>query len=458
MKAKYAPGERNTRLGRLPPKDLPAVLGHRMHQRNFVYIQSLIARLRNLRASSDYYEFHNDLVAFMYGADEWRDQCAKVELLLRDGADCDPSWRTVDWRLERIVADRVCRQLRCVGDGLAWKALAYERPLIVALGTNRSNPSLSSKKGFACELRVLKDTWENEGHFAMLHDVTNCLTVGDLTICSQMHAPWVDRAKHTCNPERWVVAEVKNRNGKCMTVRRGKQLDRMQMVVDAVVNGTALVGDDGVPRQLFRSTRQLKTHLRRVAAILEEASNSGHSTRRIQRNWVLSGRAPAQALKSGLSQKDLKTTDDRALIEAGFTEGRPRFLLSSADILGLSRGCAPFSIFPFSPEICAALTCDYLAFLSVLEVTAVDDALLAAGFEQVQEITPIDLSQGDRPVVRGLVKGKAMSINGAGLNQIMLESVDIKRQAEAMIEYCSRPDATPAIGVLTLKNERATWR
>jgi len=459
MKARYAPSERNARLVSLPPKDLFDVLSHPMHQRNFENIQVLISRLRNLRSPSEYYEFQNDLVGFMYGADEWRSQCAEIELLVRGGIDCDPSWRAIDWRLERMVADRICRQLRCVGDGLAWKAFSYERHLITALGANRSNPNLFGKEGFGCELTVLKDTWENEGHFAILHDITNCLSVGDLTTCSQMHAPWVKGAKHTCNPERWVVAEVKEEHGQCKTVNRGgKQLDRMAMVVDAVVNGAPLVGEDGVQRKFFRSAEQFKTHLRQVAAVLEEAAITGHSTRRIQRHWVLSARAPAQALKSGLSQKDLNAEADSALGQAGFTAGRPRFVISSADILRLTPGCAPFSIYPFSPEICAALICDYVAFLSVLEITALTEAMLAVGFKQVEEITPIDLTQGGRPVVRGLARGKVMSIDNSGLQQMMLELVDLKRQGEAMIEYCSRPSTVPAVGMLTLKNERATWK
>ena len=109
-------------------------------------------------------------------------------------------------------------------------------------------------------------------------------------------------------------------------------------------------------------------------------------------------------------------------------------------------------------DICAALICDYLAFVSMLGINALTDALLAAGFTGVQEIRPIDLSQHDRAVVRGIIKTKAMSINNGALAQIVFEAVDLKREAEAMLEYSLRPDTTPAIGVLTLKNERATWR
>lgn len=456
-KGKYASSERNARLGSLSEADLRQVLGHERHQLNLALIGSLVARLKKLSTASDFYDFHRDLIAHVYAADEWRAQCAEIELRLRGGSDADPEWQAVDWRLERIVADRICRQLRCVGDGLAWKALAFERHLIVALGTNRSNPNLYGKEGLGCELRVLQDTWDTDGHFAILHDVTNCLTVGDVTTCSLMHAPWVKAERHTCNAERWVIAEVKNVSGVCKTVRRGRQLARMQMVVDAVVNDAPLVGDDRVERFFFKSTKQFKTHLRRLGAALEEAWKTGHSLSQLQRYWIVSGRAPIQALQSGMPPAERKAKEDKALIQAGLNTVRDRVLFSSADSLRLAPGCAPFSIYPFSPEICAALICDYLAYVSMIGVTALSDAMTAAGFTHVEEVQPVDLTQGDRAVVRGAIKNKAMSINGAALNQILLETIDLRRLAEAMAEYCQTRSGTPATGMITMKNERATW-
>jgi hypothetical protein len=93
----------------------------------------------------------------------------------------------------------------------------------------------------------------------------------------------------------------------------------------------------------------------------------------------------------------------------------------------------------------------------MLGITALADALSGAGFDPVQEAQPIDLSDGDRPVVRGAMKNTAISINGAALNQILLETVDLRRLAEAMAESCQARSGPPATGMVTMKNERATW-
>jgi hypothetical protein len=272
-----------------------------------------------------------------------------------------------------------------------------------------------------------------------------------------MHAPWVNADSHTCYAERWVIAEVKSIRGQCKTRFRGKQLKKAQMVIDALVNNSPLVGDDGVPRYFFKSTKQFKTHLRELGKALDEAWTGGHSLKRLQRYWVVSGRASIQAWESGMPPQERKAKEDKALIQAGLNVARDRVLFSSADSLRLAPGCAPFSIYPFSAEICAALICDYLAYVSMLGITALSDALSFAGFKHVEEIQPVDLAQGDRAVVRGAIKNKAMSINGAALNQILLETIDLRRLAEAMAEYSLSRIGAPATGMVTMKNERATW-
>jgi hypothetical protein len=158
-----------------------------------------------------------------------------------------------------------------------------------------------------------------------------------------------------------------------------------------------------------------------------------------------------------MSPDEAKAKEAKALVQAGLNTVHDRVSFSSADSLRLAPGCAPFSIYPFPAHICAALICDYMAYASMLGIDALSDALSAAGFKHVEDVQPIDLSQGDRPVVRGAIANAAMSINGAALNQILLEVIDLKRQTEAMAEYCASPNAKRATGTLTLKNERATW-
>ena len=87
-------------------------------------------------------------------------------------------------RLEIDVLKRIRRQLRSVGDGLLWKAVGYNRGYAYAIwdGPGSGNAALSDPVGLAAELAAVERLWEGEGSLAVMHDLTNCGRIGDLTI------------------------------------------------------------------------------------------------------------------------------------------------------------------------------------------------------------------------------------------------------------------------------------
>ena len=57
----------------------------------------------------------------------------------------------------------------------------YDRRAIIALSRNDS-PGLSyNKLGLNAELTAIEELWKSDGHFALHHDSTNSLRIGDLT-------------------------------------------------------------------------------------------------------------------------------------------------------------------------------------------------------------------------------------------------------------------------------------
>ena len=71
--------------------------------------------------------------------------------------------------------------LRQVGDGIAWRALRYDRGALTILGEGERVGRLAQGIGHDAELAELGRLWEEEGVFAMHNDLTNCLRHGDLT-------------------------------------------------------------------------------------------------------------------------------------------------------------------------------------------------------------------------------------------------------------------------------------
>jgi len=458
MKAKYEPGERARRLIALSHELGGKVLSHPRQAHALRLVTQLISALRAATTADALYEFQQQLLRLIYGADEWRAHCSEIELLLRGGFDADPAWRSVDWQLERIVADRVARQLRSVADALAWRVFRYDRRLVFALSNGRRVSNIYGKEGFWCELTVIGETWASEGHFALLNDATSCVRIADVTTCSRLHAQKLPKA-HECTPETHLLNEVKNIGGRCVTRHRGRQLERMQAVVDAI-NGDAPVRevDTGQLYYTFRSNQQLKTHLKKVEPILEQAYHMGFACDRIQRDWMV------VAVRADISQAQLQTLQGRERDEmrrSNLIANQDRFQVPSLDTLGLAPTLAPFAIYPFRPEICAALTCDYLSIRPVLGINALFNALGSTGFHHITRPERIDISRPELPVVMGAIGKKAMSINGSALQQILFEFIDLKRLALAMKDYClsyDQPVNGQRVGVLVFRNERGTWR
>jgi hypothetical protein len=79
--------------------------------------------------------------------------------------------------------------LRCLGDGLAWKVVDFDRRAITVMGDGRRVGRLADDAGLQAELAELSRLWNREGRFAIHNDLTNCLRHGDLTIPTRLDGP-----------------------------------------------------------------------------------------------------------------------------------------------------------------------------------------------------------------------------------------------------------------------------
>ncbi len=79
--------------------------------------------------------------------------------------------------------------LRCVGDGIAWKAVGYDRRAVSVMGDGRRVGRLADEQGLQAELAEMRRLLVEEGRFAIHNDATNCLRHGDLTIPTRLTGP-----------------------------------------------------------------------------------------------------------------------------------------------------------------------------------------------------------------------------------------------------------------------------
>jgi 5S rRNA maturation endonuclease (ribonuclease M5) len=73
------------------------------------------------------------------------------------------------------------------GDALVWILFKGAVHKIVALSTNKPNPPIPEDLSLQVMLRVAEGLANADAGFPIIHDVTNCLRVGDLTFCDMLN-------------------------------------------------------------------------------------------------------------------------------------------------------------------------------------------------------------------------------------------------------------------------------
>ncbi len=157
-------------------------------------IVEFITQLQAARKPQDYVGLHRSalahLIAYQEAADEAIAQRMEIRRRIRELAREEP--KPIEAIQEQqALLDRVVNQeatlkavhhlVRAVGDGIAWRALRYDRRAFTVLGKGERVGRLASGIGRDAELTALANLWEEEGQFAIHNDMTNCLRHGDLT-------------------------------------------------------------------------------------------------------------------------------------------------------------------------------------------------------------------------------------------------------------------------------------
>ena len=80
------------------------------------------------------------------------------------------------------MCERIARQYRCIGDALAWRVFGFQRRYILAFCHNQSSGVMAGKEGLSFERQRVDQIFREDGQFALMHDLTNCLRIGDITV------------------------------------------------------------------------------------------------------------------------------------------------------------------------------------------------------------------------------------------------------------------------------------
>jgi hypothetical protein len=363
-------------------------------------------------------------------APEWRLNCNP------DGRD-----RTA-WDAELRVAERVDRQLKAVGDVLAWQVFRYDRRIIIALSQNNPSGPFVGKDGLAAERGTVTELWARHGHFALMHDLTSVLRIVDITEVQTSGFRMLHEIKS--NPKASVSRQIRTAEAALASVDGRDPLPARGPVAQPF---------------LWRSSVQLRTHVRELRSLIDQADAHGFSVGRMADRVVgvvnllvaaQNGRSPSE------QWAEYEEHHERAL-DKHLLPSLHRMKGISADGAGRVAAIAPYGIYPLDPWQRAAIICDYV----IVEGTMADRALISAlekrGLEARSLLPAANGARSAHDEIMEVIRGdRRMVLHGAAINQLLLEWVHTNRYADAVNELFRTPDPRPQ-GVLTFSNERGAW-
>jgi hypothetical protein len=353
------------------------VLAHPRHQATQAVLAQLIEQLRACTTVRDGYDFQMALLDQVLDVETDRNAFSQALKRLKVGkqpqagvpdlqSEMDPAAPEA-WRHEIDVCERVARQLRCIGDGLAWRVFGFKRQYILALCRNQSPGVMAGKVGLAAERARVEQIYKDDGQFAILHDLTNCLRIGDITVFGDGRPP--------------ETIEIKTD----IERRTPAQRRRITAARQALQDLGPLPGDNRGER-LYDLEVSFKTHLSLLRTATARAAQDGIFTVKVPGNRALIAADMYGCQAQGWAEADFGERIKRqylaALRRAGIG-GQLEYTVNATSFDSVSRDPlrVPFAAYPLHPIACARLIGDIAIFTVATSGLALADALYDAGID-----------------------------------------------------------------------------
>lgn len=426
-------------------EEIDSLLLHPRQVENARQTAALISELRACRQAEHYFEFQRKLFNVVYACQVYGSRItrARKRHTARKAFDTDLLGASGDLRTEELVNDRLVRQLRSVGDALAWKLFHYDRRYILALSQNQQPGPMAGKLGLKSELQLVEKLWLEGHRLGLLHDLTTCLRIGDVSEF-RAEGEWATLHEVKLNPR-----------------RRDPHQARRASAAIATIQGTDAMGGSGERTAILRSPCRLKTVLPAARNVIEEAANIGFASRRLPGPRVLTvmdGTSRGLRNSSEAALSSILAVRDQALSDAGVNGGSHRLRAHTADKVTRLPAFAPLAVFPYKPTVCARLICDYTVMEWFIGESAFRDALESAGLH-VRISLPLSdgtLEPADA-ILQAFLRDRAVTIHSTAVHQFLLEGLDISMYATALREVLERRGDAIS-GVLTFSGEQSVWR
>ena len=460
-----------------------AVTTHALHKEYRHTVESLVTRLRLSNTALQLHDLQRELLLTIQRVEEEQQKrelgVDRVKVLRKEvigrGKKAGKPKKYALWELaqeekrhnlEVEVFKQVRRELRSVGDGLLWKAVGYDRGYMTAVADapGEGNRHLSEPNGLQEEIGAVERLFRTGAGLAILHDLTNVGRIGDLTLVSPNKPPH--------------ALEVKR------SQQRSSRIDRQRERIQEMrqfVRGLPVQSKDGYTKRLRFIDAPLHHHLEAYAEVLFEAGTKGvgaamindytgvvaHYTLHTRWDFIEETKDPSQRerLYGELFDVTWKPMLDK-LFRGGTSIIRWDSMEKEFSLLENRTSGAPFSIYPFQPELSAALICGYMRLFVFYNIDALAQRFREAGFEVSIDQEKVGTSQVFshirlfRPKLMrtGEWGGVAFRLTKPLMQQVMGEGMAFETLLDGVIKPVFRgPVEEHGATALAYKGESRVW-
>jgi hypothetical protein len=440
---------RTTLLLDREPLHVEYAMAHPKQRAHVAILAERIDALRKAKSDQSLVELQEDLIERMMTAQADQDAAKRQQVKLARQRNADPA-EVQRADAELVVADRIVRQLRAIGDGIAWHTARFHRQTFVVTAHEPGGGPIYGKQGWVSEVARARDIWQSTGEVAIINGLTNCLRAADVTVFGKSGVR---------------LEEVKSRAGS----RRAGQKARWRELESAINTGTPYATPGGV-MQVWECPVQLRTRIKTdLQAAIQDADRVGTSTRQLGEGWILmvTTREGYRLNRSSLTVSEVKKRRADAIARAGMLKSPHYLRFASVDMVSRGAWSAPFSVFPLSPQDCAGLICDYTVYESLMSFDRFSEAVTKLGLQVEHHLprtaTPNDGSGNFATLKSTRVHGsisrtRSLHLKASVVTQLLLELVEPSVYAKGYVEAMGHSMSPGASGIIVFANERAAWR
>jgi hypothetical protein len=330
--------------------------------------------------------------------------------------------------------------IRGIGDGIAWRALGYDRVALRVLSGSAVKQQILDE-GAINELRIWAAAADTGKGLPIFNAATNWLALGDVTI-----------VRHDGTVE---IVEAKTSGANSPRVTRQKE--RMREATAILQNGKGRL--EGEEVNVMRLNVPLNNNLSGLRQLLETANKTGWASGFVGNSCYAQVFDPR--VESARSALENGIAESKTAIEAWRAKDDFVMRLDSSGIVSFTPNCAPVAVYPFSARLCVELLTGAKTYTCLVNLTEIGREFERYGWmvsKSTEEFAREAKGQAASAFFRLEKAGFHAEIPPADIMRIVMETMDPKYIVDTLEALRGLgPVSSSTMSIFAFETDKTIW-